>query len=41
MTSRDLQPGMSATLAKTVSEADVVLFAGISTDTNPIHLDED
>lgn len=36
----DLQPGMSATMAKTVSEADVVLFAGISTDTNPIHLDE-
>ena len=37
----DLQPGMSATLAKTVSEADVVLFAGVSTDTNPIHLDEE
>lgn len=37
----DLQPGMSATLAKTVSEADVVLFAGVSTDANPIHLDEE
>ena len=37
----DLQPGMSASLTKTVSEADVVLFAGVSTDTNPIHLDEE
>ena len=32
---------MSASLTKTVSEADVVLFAGVSTDTNPIHLDEE
>lgn len=37
----DLQPGMSATLAKTVTEADVVLFAGVSTDVNPVHLDEE
>ena len=37
----DLQPGMSATIAKTVSEADVVLFSGVSTDTNPIHLDDE
>ena len=37
----DLQAGMSASVAKTVSEADVVLFAGISTDVNPVHLDED
>ena len=37
----DLQPGMSASLAKTVTEADVVLFAGISTDVNPVHLDEE
>lgn len=36
-----LQPGMSASLAKTVTEADIVLFAGISTDVNPAHLDEE
>jgi 3-hydroxybutyryl-CoA dehydratase len=37
----DLQPGMSASLAKTVTEADVVLFAGISMDANPVHLNEE
>ena len=37
----DLHPGMSASVAKTVSEADVVLFSGISTDVNPVHLDEE
>jgi 3-hydroxybutyryl-CoA dehydratase len=36
-----LQPGMSASLAKTVTEADIILFAGISTDVNPAHLDEE
>lgn len=37
----DLQAGMSASVAKTVSEADIVLFAGISTDVNPVHLNEE
>lgn len=37
----DLQVGMSASVAKTVSEADIVLFAGISTDVNPVHLNEE
>ncbi len=37
----ELQPGMSASIAKTVTETDVVLFAGISTDTNPVHLNEE
>jgi len=37
----DLQPGMSASTAKTVTEADIVLFAGISTDTNAVHLNEE
>jgi 3-hydroxybutyryl-CoA dehydratase len=36
-----LHPGMSASIAKTVTEADIVLFAGISTDVNPAHLDEE
>jgi len=37
----DLQPGMSASMAKTVTEADIILFSGVSTDTNPVHLDEE
>jgi 3-hydroxybutyryl-CoA dehydratase len=37
----DLQTGMSASIAKTVTEADIVLFAGISTDVNPMHLNEE
>lgn len=37
----DLQPGMSASVAKTVTEADIGLFAGVSTDVNPAHLNEE
>jgi 3-hydroxybutyryl-CoA dehydratase len=37
----DLEVGMSACLSRTVTEADVVLFAGISGDTNPIHLSQE
>jgi 3-hydroxybutyryl-CoA dehydratase len=36
-----LQPGMTASTAKTVTETDIILFAGISTDINPAHLDEE
>ena len=36
----DLEVGMEASFAKTVSEADIVLFAGVSGDTNPVHLDQ-
>ena len=35
----DLEVGMTAVYAKTVTEADIVMFAGISGDTNPVHLD--
>jgi 3-hydroxybutyryl-CoA dehydratase len=35
----DLEVGMSGVYAKTITDADVVLFAGISGDTNPVHLD--
>ena len=35
----DIAVGQSATFAKTVTEADIVLFAGVSGDTNPVHLD--
>ena len=37
----DLEVGMSASYAKTVTEADVVLFAGISGDDNPVHINEE
>lgn len=37
----DLQPGMCRSLEKTVTERDIDLFAEISLDRNPVHLDED
>ncbi|MGD9871711.1 MAG: MaoC family dehydratase [Thauera sp.] len=37
----DLQMGMSASVSRTVSEADILMFAGVSGDTNPVHLDEE
>lgn len=37
----DLKEGMSAVFSKTVTEADLLMFAGVSGDTNPIHLDQD
>jgi 3-hydroxybutyryl-CoA dehydratase len=37
----DLAVGMTATYAKTVTDADVVLFAGISGDSNPVHMDHE
>jgi 3-hydroxybutyryl-CoA dehydratase len=37
----ELEPGMSAEFAKTVTEADVVGFAGISGDFNPVHVNEE
>ncbi len=35
----DLSIGQSATFSKTVTEADILMFAGVSGDTNPVHLD--
>ena len=37
----DLRVGMTAVYAKTVTDADIVLFAGISGDTNPLHLNSE
>jgi 3-hydroxybutyryl-CoA dehydratase len=37
----DIFVGQTAVYAKTVTEADVVLFAGISGDTNPVHLNDE
>ena len=37
----DLRPGMQATFSKTITEADVVLFAGVSGDNNAVHVNEE
>jgi len=37
----DLAPGMTATFSKTITEADIVLFAAVSGDTNAIHINEE
>ena len=37
----ELSVGMTALFAKTVTEADIVLFAGISGDINPVHLNHE
>jgi 3-hydroxybutyryl-CoA dehydratase len=37
----DLKRGMSATFAKTITEADIVLFAGVSGDNNAMHINEE
>src|SRR5450631_1426665 len=37
----DLQVGMSASFAKTITEADIVLFAGASGDNNAMHINEE
>ncbi len=37
----DLQPGMSASFGKTITDADILMFSGVSGDTNPVHLDEE
>lgn len=35
----DLQVGQTARIGKTVTEADILMFAAVSLDTNPVHLD--
>lgn len=39
-TMAELQVGQSAQFAKTISESDVYLFAGITGDLNPAHINE-
>ncbi len=38
---RDLKVGDKATLSKTITEADVTLYAGLTGDFNPVHVDEE
>ena len=37
----DLEVGMSASFAKTITEADIVLFAAVSGDNNAVHINEE
>ena len=37
----DYEVGTSASCSKTVTEADIILFAGISGDFNPLHVNEE
>src|SRR4029450_122605 len=37
----DLHVGMRATFSKTITEADIVLFAGVSGDNNALHVNEE
>ncbi|TXG86869.1 MAG: MaoC family dehydratase [Rhodocyclaceae bacterium] len=36
----ELAPGMSASFSKTITEADIIMFTGVSGDINAVHLDE-
>ncbi|MCK9984530.1 MAG: 3-hydroxybutyryl-CoA dehydratase [Azoarcus sp.] len=37
----DLKVGMTAATGRTVTDADILMFAGVSGDTNPAHVDEE
>ncbi|MBD3624816.1 MAG: (R)-hydratase, partial [Rhodobacteraceae bacterium] len=37
----DLEIGLARSVSKTISDEDIALFAQVSTDHNPVHLDED
>lgn len=39
MGGKSISIGETASLSKTISEADIVLFAGVTGDFNPLHLD--
>ena len=39
MTLEQLALGQTASVGKTITEADILMFAAVSTDTNPVHLD--
>lgn len=37
----DLSEGMTDTFGKTITDADICMFAGVSGDTNPVHLNDE
>ena len=39
MAFEQLAVGQTASLGKTITEADILMFAAVSTDTNPVHID--
>ena len=41
MSFEDLHVGQTASLGKTITEADILLFAAVSLDTNPVHMNEE
>ncbi len=36
-----IEVGMTASFAKTITDADILMYAGVSGDTNPVHLNEE
>lgn len=36
-----LEVGQTATHAKTITESDILLFSAVSTDTNPVHINDE
>ena len=37
----ELKIGMKDSISKTITETDIILFAGITTDVNPAHINEE
>jgi len=37
----DLRIGQTASLGKTITEADILMYAAVSLDTNPVHMNEE
>ena len=37
----DLRQGMTAAYGRTITEADIVLYAGVTGDVNPVHLNQE
>lgn len=37
---REITVGLKGSIRRTISEADIVLFAGLTGDLNPVHIDE-
>ncbi len=37
----DLHVGQTATISKTITDADIQMYSAVSLDTNPIHVDEE
>ncbi|WP_137936630.1 MaoC family dehydratase [Chitinivorax sp. B] len=37
----DMEIGQTAEYGKTITEADIIMFAGVTGDNNPVHIDEE